>query len=566
MIRIGDGSGFENRLTKRFQSIEFLISILFLLLHFTFCAGHRIGASSSFFILFYLLLLLVLILITMSFTIFPRHAKYGNSSWKRQVVLNRSTNHESSLSTPTETQELSTDSSSSDGENDNMSATAQKEELHKRRSLAVKLDPTLFQRLQQDSGQGQPIMESNTDNKKNATTTINNNNQVRKLKSSLRQVVSAPTSPQHGPSKSVKFDPFHLEKVCFFEGSHSPNEVPRYEENKYPPFKVLYSHWPPIQHTIFQQQQNVQLKRSLKVLEGGSVLSGQVLVRNLGYHKEVEIRYTLDGWQTVKNVKAGYLHSRGSLDTFTYEFDIEQGMADRGYVRVTVDMAVRYTVMATVNNKNNNNQSGVEETYWDNNDGHNYQIQVVETSRPQTSSSPSLTTMDSSSSLPTSSISTKRNDLGFDNDLLPTSSLPIKSSTSSASYRYDFGQSLFKAKHNTKPSLSSPLSSAPTSPCSSPPLSSSPSIPPSPISDSITINNINIPSTASSSLSSFDNVKYTSSRKSQSAPSSPESSSLIDFFQSTGNHPLASASYSDLVNKYCFYGSQDTSPALSING
>lgn len=521
----------------KFRSMEFFPSF------FLFCVIYIYFLCWSFYnrILFH-----YFILIAMSFTIFPRHSKYGNSSWKRQVVLNRSVNKEddtSSLSAPTLPDQ-------SANNNDNAATAA----LIKRRSLEVKLDPTLYQRLQQDSGQGVPLMESNTDTKKTNTISISdNNNQVRKLKSSLRQVVSAPTSPQHGPSrggKSVKFDPFHLEKVCFFEGSRSPNEVPRYEDTRCPPFKVLYSHWPPIQHTLFQHQQNVQLKRSLKVLEGGSILRGQVMVRNLGYEKDVEIRYTLDGWQTVKNVKAGYLQSRGSLDMFVYEIDIEQGMTDRGYIRVTVDMAVRYSVvLATTVHKH----PSVEETYWDNNDGHNYQVQVVESSGRQ--SSPA--TIDTA---------TKTNPLDDDTSD-DTTALSLKSSSSSSSlsssapYRYDFGQSLLKAKHQAKPALSSPLSSAPTSPCSSPPLSAlSPSIPPSPISDSININK-------SISSSPFDNVKFASQRQTQSAPSSPESSSLMDFFQSSGAHSLASSSYSDLVNKYCFYGSQDTSsPALSING
>ncbi|CAO3577876.1 unnamed protein product [Absidia cylindrospora] len=409
-----------------------------------------------------------------------------------------------------------------------------------RRSLDVKLDPTLYQRLQQDTGNG-----GNGDK-----------GQVRKLKSSLRQVVSAPTSPQHGPSrrgsgsgKSVKFDPLHLEKVCFFEGSRSPNEVPRFEENKVPPFKVMYSHWPPIQHTIFQQQQNVQLKRSLKLLEGGSILRGQVMVRNLGYEKHVEIRYTLDGWQSVKNVQAIYSHSRGALDTFVYEIDIEQGMLDRGHLRVTVDMAVRYIVLTTKNQSIQHRP--MEETFWDNNDGYNYQIQVVETAP----SSPTLA--------PPSSNIDEITSLDDDNErFVPPP--PLKSSSASsaktASYRYDFGQSLMKAKH--KPSSSSPLSSASTSPSSSP---TSENIP---IEKKRTDKSIQPPSS-----SPFDTIiGYSIQRKTQSAPSSPpDTHSLLDFFNdSSTNHPLASSSYSDLVNKYCFYGSQDTSSsspaALSMNG
>ncbi|ORZ25384.1 putative phosphatase regulatory subunit-domain-containing protein [Absidia repens] len=481
----------------------------------------------------------------MSFSIFPRHAKYGHSSWKRQVVLNRTTPKadEPSLSVTTFCNDTFSSSDESDS-SDSLVAQSQKEALDLRRSMDVKLDPTLYQRLQQDTGNGSGGDQS----------------QVRKLKSSLRQVVSAPTSPQHGPSrrgsgsgKSVKFDPLHLEKVCFFEGTHSPNEVPRFEEIKVPPFKVLYSHWPPIQHTIFQQQQNVQLKRSLKLLEGGSILRGQVMVRNLGYEKHVEIRYTVDGWQSVKNVQASYSHSRGALDTFVYEIDIEQGMLDRGHLRVTVDMAVRYTVLTTKNQPDQHRP--IEETFWDNNDGYNYQIQVVETA----SSSPTLA--------PTSSNIDEITGLDDDNERFAPPP-PLKSSSTSsaktASFRYDFGQSLMKAKH--KPSSSSPLSSASNS-CSS-------SIPPSPTSDNILIEkNQTDKSIQPPSFSPFDTIiGYSLQRKTQSAPSSPPNTpSFLDFLNdSSTNHPLASSSYSDLVNKYCFYGSQDTSSsspaALSMNG
>ncbi|KAI8089302.1 putative phosphatase regulatory subunit-domain-containing protein [Halteromyces radiatus] len=426
----------------------------------------------------------------MSFTIFPRHTKYGESSWNRQVVLRKA----------------------NEIDNNNYSTEDVETALDKRRNMQVTLDSTLYQQLQKESSvQGNKRKDN-----------------IKKLKSSLRPVVSEPTSPLHGPTKSVKFDPFYLEKVCVFEGSHSPNLIPRYEENKCPPFKIVYSHWPPIQHTLFQHQQNVQLKRSLKVLDGGSLLHGQVLVRNLGYEKQVEIRYTLDGWQTVENVQAIYQHSRGSLDTFVYDIDIEQGMADRGHIRVTVDMAVRYTV----------NINHHQETFWDNNDGHNYQIQVVET--------PIQSLPISSIDKPTIKQQEQQEEQPSDDhhDLLVP---PLKlSSTLSTSHRYDFNQSILKAKHN-KPSHPSPLSSPPASPT---------------LPSSIIDTNTEKSTPVSSSLNNNNDDKFIPTKKSYSAPSSPSSSpsSLLN---------PSSLSYSDLVNKYCFYGSNTStspsSPALSIN-
>ncbi|ORZ08352.1 putative phosphatase regulatory subunit-domain-containing protein [Absidia repens] len=424
--------------------------------------------------------------------------------------------------------------------------------LDKRRSLEVNLDPALCQHLQEDSSVEAPCRQQQ---KHMSTSTANNDDfstndteirmkgtksQANNLKSSIRQVSSAPTSPHQKPinqkrggGKSVKFNPFHLEKVCVFQGTQSPSEVPRSDEIKCAPFKVVYSQWPPIQHTLFQHQQNVQLKRSLKIRDGGSTLRGQVLVRNLGYEKQVEIRYTLDGWQTVNNVMAEYQHSHGTLDTFAYDIHIEQGMADRGNLRATVDLAVRYTV-AIINNgmgdyssksissssTDNNHHShlykhGTKETFWDNNDGHNYQLQVVETSGTKSTYNKALTTS-SSLTVPdpgSDSFDDTRGTHYLDTDLhLSTSSI-----ASSSNSRYDFGQSIIKAKHMAKPSSSS------------------------------------------------SGHQVTPQRETQSTPSSPGT----DAFYASGTQSLTSSSYSDLVKKYCFYGSQDTSSpstALSING
>ncbi|CAO3596445.1 unnamed protein product [Absidia cylindrospora] len=505
----------------------------------------------------------------MSFINFPRQSTNDHSDWARQAeqtiyATDNSIGNNAFLST-NQHQDIPRNGEQLDSMKTHSQAN---KALNNRRSLEVNLDPTLCQRLKEDSAEATCRQQQN-----HMTTTIANTNdfstndtakrmkgtksQVNKLKSSIRQVSSAPASPQQKPinekrggGKSVKFNPFHLEKVCVFQGTHSPSEVPRSDEIKYAPFKVVYSQWPPIQHTLFQHQQNVQLKRSLKIRDGGSTLHGQVLVRNLGYEKQVEIRYTLDGWQTVNNVMAEYQHSRGTLDTFAYDIPIEQGMADRGHLRATVDLAVRYTVAiinsgmgdystksispssTTGNNSNRHShlyKHGTEETFWDNNDGHNYQLQVVETSGTKSTHNTALTTS------PLLSETDPDIDSSDGTHYLDTDHhLSTSSAVSSPSSRYDFGQSLIKAKHMTKPSPS--------------------------LSTEADNRNLVSPSPSSSSGN-----QVTPQRETQSAPSSPGT----DVFHASGTQSLTSSSYSDLVKKYCFYGSQDTSspsPALSING
>ncbi|CAO3631801.1 unnamed protein product [Cunninghamella echinulata] len=486
---------------------------------------------------------------------------------------------------------------------------AQNNALDQRQSMSVKLNDFLFESLQKETGHDRLTKDNYTAMTtataaaaaaalQEAIITNQPTTTLRKLKSSLkistsRQVASEPSSPKHyHQQKSVKFDPVYLERICFFEGSHSPNEIQRLDEkNNCPLFKIKYSsHWPahlPTSKLLYQSQKNVHLmKKSLKVLEGGTCLGGQVAVKNIGFEKNVEIRYTLDGWQTVDNVQAQFQFSKGNqLDIFSFDLNIEPGMDDRGLIRCTVDMAVRYTVKSA-----HHDSQQQEDEFWDNNNGYNYQIQIVEVNDHQQHLHHQL----AENTIP-SPLSQKVQSDNHDQDILDNKDNKqqeqkesdkkkdikdeededdtiiqkpvIKTMKSPSLNRYDFSQSLQKAKKQSKTS------------------SSSTSLPNMSITTAVTdvspipiqrFHRLSLKPTFEEhiplSISNYSINNSTERRKAYSAPSSPQNSSLLDFFtssqqqQQNNDTSLPPISYTELVNKYCFYGSQNSqSSALSIH-
>ncbi|KAI8062150.1 putative phosphatase regulatory subunit-domain-containing protein [Gongronella butleri] len=419
----------------------------------------------------------------MSFTVFPRSTRYGHSTWTRQVQLNKPAAFaEQQPQQPQQQQQQQPQDKDVD--------------LDERRAMHITLDPTLVQKLQQT----QPSQR------------------VHQLKSSLRQTVSAPVSPNsHSPprsQKSVKFDPLHLEQVCVFDGTHSPSEVLRFQSTQQPSFSVVYSQWPTIRYPFLQQQQDhVRLKRSLRLLDGGMCVRGQVLVRNLGFEKHVNVHYTLDGWQTVKNIDAHYEYGRDALDVFAFEIDLtpsppssplryaidaKQPLADHGHVRATLDLAVKYSVL-------DENNRWVE--YWDNNNSRNYQIQIVEDKIEQSKKQ----------------IKEPAAQIETDSLQLP----PLQPPRTRRSSRYDFSQSFQQAKqevniHGTNSAVVAPSKAAAA---------------PKGVSTAAATKSMAIPVP----------TKAPKPTETKSAPASPVS----DYISTQ----MATASYNDLIAKYCFYGS-----------
>lgn len=86
---------------------------------------------------------------------------------------------------------------------------------------------------------------------------------------------------------------------------------------------------------------------------------GNIQLVNLGYQKDVKVRYTTDNWATYQEAPATY---QSSIETPYSDQDIEEWTfwVDIGYAATEVKFAISYTV----NGK----------TYWDNNFGANYSV------------------------------------------------------------------------------------------------------------------------------------------------------------------------------------------------
>lgn len=92
-------------------------------------------------------------------------------------------------------------------------------------------------------------------------------------------------------------------------------------------------------------------------------IAGTVVVRNLSYHKAVQIRISFDAWKSYKDVDCTFVNNiYGCSDTDTFSFAIDLP------TYVTPQEKIEFCVSF---------KSG-EQTYWDNNDGKNYGIVHVE--------------------------------------------------------------------------------------------------------------------------------------------------------------------------------------------
>lgn len=108
--------------------------------------------------------------------------------------------------------------------------------------------------------------------------------------------------------------------------------------------------------------------------DGEWAVRGVVRVLNMDFHKSVRVRYTLDNWQTEREVEATYVHGScdGLSDRFSFRLDA-RGLSHGGQLQFAVCFNCR------------------GDTYWDSNGGRNYVVQLHELgpSRPYGSSPPS---------------------------------------------------------------------------------------------------------------------------------------------------------------------------------
>lgn len=391
---------------------------------------------------------------------------------------------------------------------------------------------------------------------------------------SRRRPSSMPGTPTF--SKAVHFDS-HLEHVRHFlqvdrplavsagsspvDNYDSDNEYPFGTDEKpvgrTPPFEweIIINNFPV--ETPARKSQPVRLER-VWLSNDHKFLIGSIVVTNLAFQKAVTCRFTLDYWKTTSEVNAEYVCeitprvTEYSLDRF--QFSIK--LADLANLETkTLYFAIRYNV------------NGQE--HWDNNNGTNFQVDFRKKMLPQNGKKvigaanrpanglPRSNRRSSPSSAPQPKLIPVSFDefggsprVNFDQSIheyLGESAPPLrlKSSKSTASVpsdnlstrlsapsgqafanRYDFGASLSAAMQAAKESLSKPDGSQ-LKPC----------------------RNI-FPSTSAGSVKPTPSDGQTAATRESTPPSN--TLSALPGTGSPGATSIASSSYEEIVNKYCF--------------
>ncbi|KAM9880379.1 protein phosphatase regulator [Verticillium dahliae] len=402
--------------------------------------------------------------------------------------------------------------------------------------------------------------------------------------SSHRRPSSMPGTPTF--SKAVHFDS-HLEHVRHFlqvdrplavsAGSSPADNYDSDNEYPFPGDERSGTRSPPYEWEIVTANQPMDspIRKSLPVrLEkvwlspDQKSLLGSVAVENLSFQKSVTCRFTLDYWKTTSEVAAEYSHeirpkeSDAGHDRFTFAIKL----SDLAHLESkTLYFCVRYNVMG--------------QEFWDNNGGTNFQVDFRKKHLPQNgkrvigaASRPvgGLPRSNRRASPAASSSRPKSVNVGFDDfggekgkynfdqpihEYLGESGPPLRLKTKSTgnlasdnisrgltapsgqafSNRYDFGASLTAAVQAAKDSMSKDTkadgglymkSHKKISMAHEPPKLKMPVVPrgPSPM---------------------ISNPKPVAVAGNDSP-----------------NTSLASNSYEELVNKYCFFGSKQSSPNL----
>ena len=200
-----------------------------------------------------------------------------------------------------------------------------------------------------------------------------------------RRPSSMPGTPSE--TRGVHFDQRSLEQVTFFKTGDRPMAVSagaspteQYAESMEYPFPER-SHTPTytweIRLTNFPRESPLRNAMPIRVekvyLSGDNKnLIGAIAVANLAFHKLVVARFTLDYWKTTSEVVADYNNDvrrkqiNDGCDRFNFSIKLED---QANLENKTLFFCVRYSV------------NGQE--YWDNNNSFNYQVDFTKTVKPQ---------------------------------------------------------------------------------------------------------------------------------------------------------------------------------------
>ncbi|ORY91406.1 putative phosphatase regulatory subunit-domain-containing protein [Syncephalastrum racemosum] len=341
--------------------------------------------------------------------------------------------------------------------------------------------------------------------------------------------------------KSVRFCDTKLENIRFFLKTQKPSAVRLGDPSSLPlacpscreQVELKYPNWPTIRTPAIQSVIRIE---SLQLDKNDNILLGRCRVANLAFEKHVTVRYTTDYWKSFHETEALYREPIGSSANTWDRFSFTIRLDDCASPNITVYLALKYTV--------NDNE------FWDNNDGANYQVDVILPSdchhydneedneaaaaadtayhHPTASAAAPTVTTTLKKSLTTPTFSkTSITTSSFSHNNI--NSINLRENTQQEKklgHRYDFGASLSAAKRSdTVPSRASPLQQP----------------------------------RAMASFSNMQHLKhfpsyYYQQQEQQKRPASPDNDDDDDGSQTR---------YHDFVNKYCFYGNSFASPAPS---
>ncbi|KAI1003706.1 hypothetical protein K3495_g4502 [Podosphaera aphanis] len=395
--------------------------------------------------------------------------------------------------------------------------------------------------------------------------------------SARRRPTSMPGTPTF--SKAVHFDA-HLEHIRHFLQVDRPlavsagsSPVPGYDSDTEFPFGGRSSPDPPFRWEIIvsnfpadsplRMAQPVRVERVFLSADN-EMLVGTVAVANLDFKKFVVVRFTLDYWKTTSEVVAEYNQDvrnpiRDGYDRFNFNIKL----SDQANLEAkTMFFCVKYCV------------KGME--YWDNNNSTNYQVDFHKKKVPRKAN------QDLNQAVPTKPLPRSNHKL----PVLHPKATPLEFDEFADGFREKYQFSDFKKAVNEYLGESGPIRlkgvKSSTSSASDNPLRNIAQPNGNAFGNRYDFGaSLNAAINAKNSGSERGQlfIKTSIKRETPSEPVSPLSEKPATFLGPTGSNVqtikgesprptgtekpcLSSQSYSDLLSKYCFFGSTKGSPQL----
>ncbi|KAI8984607.1 putative phosphatase regulatory subunit-domain-containing protein [Mycotypha africana] len=383
--------------------------------------------------------------------------------------------------------------------------------------------------------------------------------------------------------KSVRFpdQEEQLQKVRYFYKTHAPTSVqqdPPVMETSVDDYILTQPNWSAAKtkSQLFFDQHNVKIRlESVNLTEGDPslmaknqfLLEGRCRALNLSFHKLVTIRYTFDLWRTFQEVTGTFRESIPSTSNTWDRFEFSIPIEAKKTTSQTFYLALRYTV------------NGQE--FWDNNNGLNYEIVISPDKEKMAQYQPSTETAEVEKMMKRLTMTEQEEAKVEERIHQQQQQQQQHTSNSFMNYqqkikdtkvlgkRYDFTASLTAATRNSKSSFLSPPPSPPETPDDDDAMFNYYTPPPI----YFAANNGQIISSVKNNTKK-EEVTAPKLRKSMiPSPTEPipiSSSPSVKAAASLSSSPMApismegcyQMSYSDFVNKYCFYNSH-SSPIYS---